>query len=74
MLGAAAYMGKFIMALPDILAITVRTSHVVVGSLMLATSLVLTLRSFKLFSRGGLTQERKIAGVGAAQRAGEISA
>ncbi len=74
MLGAAATMGKFIMALPDILAITVRTSHVVVGSLMLATSLVLTLRSFKLFSRGGLTQERKISGVGAAQRAGEISA
>jgi cytochrome c oxidase assembly protein subunit 15 len=73
-LGAAAYMGKFVMALPDILAITVRTSHVVVGSLMLATSLVLALRSFKLFSRGGLPQERKFIGVGAARRAGEISA
>jgi cytochrome c oxidase assembly protein subunit 15 len=73
-LGAAAYMGKFVMALPDILAITVRTSHVVVGSLMLATSLVLALRSFKLFSRGGLPQERKFSGVGAARRAGEISA
>jgi cytochrome c oxidase assembly protein subunit 15 len=74
MLGAAAYMGKFVMALPDILAITVQTSHVVVGALMLATSLVLALRSFKLFSRGGLTQERKFIGMGAAQRAGEISA
>jgi cytochrome c oxidase assembly protein subunit 15 len=74
MLGAVAYVGKFVMALPDILAITVRTSHVVVGSLMLATGLVLTLRSFKLFSRGGLPQERELAGIRAARRAGEISA
>jgi heme A synthase len=74
MLGAVAYVGKFVMALPDILAITVRTSHVVVGSLMLATGLVLALRSFRLFSRGGLPQERKFAGAGGAQRVGEISA
>ena len=72
-LGLAAYMGKFVMALPDMLAITVRTSHVVVGALMLATSLVLTLRSFKLFSRRSLTQERAL-GMSAARRSGEISA
>jgi cytochrome c oxidase assembly protein subunit 15 len=74
MLGATAYMGKFIMALPDILATTVRTTHVVVGALMLATGLVLTLRSFKLFSRGSLRQGQKFIGMRDARRAGEISA
>ncbi|MGH7768441.1 MAG: COX15/CtaA family protein [Candidatus Binatia bacterium] len=55
-LGLGAYVGKFIMTLPAAFTVSVRTSHVVVGALMLAASLVLTLRSFKLFSRRGLTR------------------
>jgi len=56
-LGLGAYVGKFVMTLPPALTIAVRTSHVVVGALMLAASLVLTLRSFKLFSRRGWTRQ-----------------
>jgi cytochrome c oxidase assembly protein subunit 15 len=73
-LGLGAYLGKFVMSLPPIMAVTLRTSHVVVGALMLAASLVLTLRSFKLFLRGGLTRERGFIAVGTARRSEEISA
>jgi cytochrome c oxidase assembly protein subunit 15 len=55
-LGLGTYLGKFVIALPAAFTVAVRTSHVVVGALMLAASLVLTLRSFKLFSRRGLTR------------------
>jgi len=58
-LGLGAYVGKFIMTSPATLTVIVRTSHVVVGALMLAASLVLTLRFFKLLSRRGLTREAK---------------
>lgn len=57
-LGLGAYVGKFVMSLPTAVALALTTGHVVVGALMLAASLVLTLRSFKLFSRGGLIDER----------------
>jgi heme a synthase len=50
-LGLGAYVAKFVMALPPWLALTLGTGHVVVGALMLAASLVLTLRSFRLFTR-----------------------
>jgi cytochrome c oxidase assembly protein subunit 15 len=72
-LGLGAYLEKFVVILPGTVAVTVRTSHVVVGALMLATSLVLTLRSFKLFSRGALTRANFV-GMGAARKPGEISA
>jgi len=51
-LGLGAYVGKFVMTLPAVLTLALRTGHVVVGALMLAASLVLTLKSFKVFSRG----------------------
>ena len=59
-LGLGAYLGKFAMTLPATLTILLRTGHVVVGALMLATSLVLTLRFF------GLLAERAPAGAGIA--------
>jgi hypothetical protein len=58
-LGLGAYVGKFVMTLPAALTVAVATSHVVVGALMLAASLVLTLRSFKMFSRNGMAREAK---------------
>jgi cytochrome c oxidase assembly protein subunit 15 len=73
-LGLGAYIGKFVMTLPAGVAVSLRTSHVVVGALMLAASLVLTLRSFKHFSRGGLTEERGFVAVGRARGSEEISA
>lgn len=59
-LGLGAYIGKFVMTLPAALTVAVATSHVVVGALMLAASLVLTLRSFKLFSRRGFTRHASL--------------
>ena len=58
-LGLGAYLGKFVMTLPATFTVIVRTSHVVVGALMLAASLVLTLRSFKMLSRNGMAREAK---------------
>jgi cytochrome c oxidase assembly protein subunit 15 len=52
-LGLGAYVAKFVMMLPPALTLTFRTGHVVVGALMLAASLVLTLRSFRFFARPG---------------------
>ena len=73
-LGLGAYMGKFVMSLPGVLTVTIRTSHVAVGALMLAASLVLTFRTFHLFSRAGLTEERGFVAVGAERGSEEISA
>ncbi|OGQ78892.1 MAG: hypothetical protein A3F90_09345 [Deltaproteobacteria bacterium RIFCSPLOWO2_12_FULL_60_19] len=57
-LGLGAYLGKFVMTLPATLTVLLRTGHVVVGALMLATSLVVTLRSFGLLvERGPAGQE-----------------
>ncbi len=50
-LGLGAYVGKFgsmAIALPPAAVVLLRTSHVVTGALMLVTSLILTLRSFRL--------------------------
>lgn len=50
-LGLGAYLGKFVMNLPGGWAVIISTSHVVVGALMLACSVVLTLRTFGIFTR-----------------------
>ena len=50
-LGLGAYVAKFVVALAPALTLAFRTGHVVVGALLLAASLVLTLKSFRLFSR-----------------------
>jgi cytochrome c oxidase assembly protein subunit 15 len=48
-LGSAAYFGKFTaLGLPHAVLVFVTTMHVVVGALLLVTSLLLTLRSFRL--------------------------
>ena len=49
--GLGAYVAKFVVSLPPPLTLTLRTGHVVIGALMLAASLVLTLRSFRFFAR-----------------------
>jgi cytochrome c oxidase assembly protein subunit 15 len=48
-LGSAAYFGKFtaLLGLPQAALVFVTTMHVVVGAVLLATSLLLTLRSFR---------------------------
>ncbi|HEY2988218.1 MAG TPA: COX15/CtaA family protein [Candidatus Binatia bacterium] len=72
-LGLGAYLGKFVMSWPGALTVTLRTSHVVVGALMLATGVVLTVRSFRLFSHKNSAPAREFA-VGTARRSGEASA
>ena len=62
-LGLGAYVGKFVTTLPAASTVAVVTSHVVVGALMLAASLVLTLRSFKLFPRRGFTRQTGLSPV-----------
>ena len=52
-LGLGAYLAKFAMTLPETLTVLLRTGHVVVGALMLAVSLVVTLRSFGLLAERG---------------------
>jgi cytochrome c oxidase assembly protein subunit 15 len=49
-LGFGAYVAKFVVALPASAAVALRTGHVVVGALMLAASLVVTLTLFKFFA------------------------
>jgi cytochrome c oxidase assembly protein subunit 15 len=46
-LGLASYLGKFVMTLPGLAVVVLGTSHVVTGALLLATGLVLTLRSYR---------------------------
>jgi hypothetical protein len=67
-LGLGAYVGKFVMTLPAALTVAVATSHVVVGALMLAASLVLTLRSFKLFPPRGFTRHAGLSSARAAAK------
>ena len=52
-LGLGAYLAKFVMTLPETSTVLLRTGHVVVGALMLAASLVVTLRSFALLAQCG---------------------
>jgi cytochrome c oxidase assembly protein subunit 15 len=66
-LGLGSYLGKFTplaTALPPLAVVVLRTSHVVTGALMLVTSLVLTLRSYRLleapetvWNRGFLSEQ-----------------
>jgi heme a synthase len=72
-LGLGAYLGKFVMSWPGALTVTLGTSHVVVGALMLAAGVVLTLRSFRLLSRESAPPAREFV-AGTARRSGEASA
>ncbi len=52
-LGLGSYLGKFTplgVGIPPLAVVIIRTSHVVTGALMLVTSLVLTLRSYRLIA------------------------
>lgn len=52
-LGLGSYLGKFTpigSSLPALATVVLRTTHVVTGALMLVTSLVLTLRSYRLLA------------------------
>ena len=66
-LGLGAYVGKFTSLgtfLPPLSVVVLRTTHVITGALMLVTSLVLTLRSYRLLTfphslvRQGLLSEQ----------------
>ena len=61
-LGLGSFLGKFAplsLAVPPMAVVVLTTTHLVVGALMLATSLVLTLRSFRLL---GLPEPFSIQG------------
>jgi len=52
LLGLASYLGKFtsMLGLPMGVLVLLTTTHLVIGALMLATSLVLTLRAYRFFA------------------------
>ena len=61
-LGAAAYFGKFTAMLQWTFAaiVLVTTTHLITGALMLVTSLVITLRAFRLTSKAPVALETKV--------------
>jgi cytochrome c oxidase assembly protein subunit 15 len=62
MLGIASYFGKFtsFFPLPAGMIVLLTTTHLVIGALMLMTSLLLTLRSFRLSSSSKQSAGRKV--------------
>src|SRR5262249_27747802 len=62
MLGAGSYFGKFtsMLGLPTWTIVMLTTTHLVTGALMLATSLVLTLRAYRLSTNSKDTIGRKV--------------
>jgi len=61
-LGLASYFGKFtsLLGVPVDVLILLTTTHVVIGALMLATSLLLTLRTYRLFAPVKPAIDRKV--------------
>jgi heme a synthase len=62
MLGIASYLGKFtsMLGLPVGTLVVLTTTHLVTGALMLATSLLLTLRAYRFFRASKRSIGRKI--------------
>jgi cytochrome c oxidase assembly protein subunit 15 len=62
MLGAGSYFGKFtsMLGLPITALVTLTTIHLVTGALMLATSLLLTLRTYRFSTSSKASIGRKI--------------
>jgi cytochrome c oxidase assembly protein subunit 15 len=60
-LGLASYLGKFtsFAALPAPAVVTLTTGHVVTGALMLATSLILTLKSYRSLTQPDTVPNRR---------------
>ena len=73
-LGLGAYLGKYTMILPPSWVVVVGTSHVVTGALMLAASLILTLRSYGHLARQERPQEKERIALGTAHGSERISA
>jgi cytochrome c oxidase assembly protein subunit 15 len=61
-LGLVSYFGKFtsLLGVPVDVLILLTTTHVVIGALMLAMSLLLTLRSYRLFAPVKPAMDRKV--------------
>jgi cytochrome c oxidase assembly protein subunit 15 len=61
-LGAGSYFGKFtsMLGLPITALVTLTTTHLVTGALMLATSLLLTLRAYRFSTTSKVSIGRKI--------------
>jgi cytochrome bd-type quinol oxidase subunit 1 len=62
LLGAGSYFGKFtsMLRLPMTGLVILTTTHLVTGALMLAMSLLLTLRAYRLSKRSETSIGRKI--------------
>ena len=73
-LGWWSYLGRYTIVLPPSWAVILRTSHVVVGALMLASSVVLTLRSHRYLARKKRLPEPAWMALEAADRSGRLSA
>ncbi len=62
-LGLGSYLGRFValgLVLPSIAVVSITTSHVVTGALMLVTSLALTLRAYRLLELPGLQEGEEL--------------
>jgi cytochrome c oxidase assembly protein subunit 15 len=61
-LGAGSYFGKFtsMLGLPTTAVVVLTTAHLVIGALMLAASLLLTLRAYRLSPRSKVSAGQKI--------------
>lgn len=76
-LGLGSFIGKFAplgLAVPPMAVVVLTTTHLVVGALMLATSLVLTLRSFRLLGLPEPLSNQGLVSVAAQGKTGEVSA
>ncbi|MCZ6625185.1 MAG: COX15/CtaA family protein [Deltaproteobacteria bacterium] len=76
-LGLGSYLGKFTsfgMALPSLAVVALTTTHVVTGALMLVTSLVLTLRSYRLLTLPGSLVGQELFPARAAGGSEQVSA
>ncbi|MBI4522914.1 MAG: COX15/CtaA family protein [Deltaproteobacteria bacterium] len=62
-LGFGAYMGRFTAlgkALPLVFVVIIRTAHVVTGALMLATSVVITLRCYRVLASSEIWRPQRV--------------
>ena len=62
LLGAASYLGKFaaVMPLPAGALVLTTTTHLIIGALMLVTSMAIALRAFRLSQSAASPQERPV--------------
>jgi len=75
-LGLGSYLGRYVapgLALSSVAVVSITTSHVVTGALMLVTSLALTLRSYRLLELPGLLEREEIFPARTADGSGRVT-